>query len=271
MASMFLSQIFVYPIKSLRGIAVSETQLDTSGPLRDRRWMLVDHEGVFLSQRTVPRMALLRPRLEGAGLIVTAPKMPPLLISEWSGEGDWLPVRIWRDHLTLPHPNQSYSDWFSAFLGLPCRLVYLPDTVQRPVEPPYNQPESRVSLADGYPLLILTQASLDLLNEKLSAPVTVERFRPNLVISKTSAHDEDNWRRLQIGNVKLAIVKPCARCSIVLIDPGTAQPGIEPLRTLSRYRRMPRSVMFAQNALILNPGHLRVGESVDILERVVAA
>jgi uncharacterized protein YcbX len=267
---MFLSQIFIYPIKSARGIEVSETQVNISGPLRDRRWMLVDQQGVFLSQRRVPRMALIQPRFEGADLIVTAPNISPLLISEWSGEGEWLSVRIWRDHLTLPHPSQAYSDWFSAFLGEPCRLVYLPDTVQRHVEAPYNQPEWRVSLADGYPLLLLTQASLDLLNEKLSTPVSVERFRPNLVISEAAAHDEDNWCRLQIGSVGMSIVKPCARCSIVLVDPDTAQPGIEPLRTLARYRRMPRNVMFAQNALILNAGQLRVGTPIGIVERIVS-
>jgi uncharacterized protein len=115
-----------------------------------------------------------------------------------------VPVRIWCDHLRLPHPSQVYSGWFSAFLGTPCRLVYLLETVRRPVEAPYDRPEWRVSLADGYPLLVVTQASLDLLNQKLSRPVAVERFRPNLVISEAVAHEEDNWRRLRIGSVVVA-------------------------------------------------------------------
>jgi uncharacterized protein YcbX len=265
-----LSQIFIYPIKSARGTAVPETQLDVTGPLRDRRWMLVDKDGVFLSQRTVPRMALIDPRLEETGLLVTAPGMPPLTITNWSGEGEWLSVRIWNDKLTLPHANQTYSDWFSAFLGQPCRLVYLPDTVTRPVEPPYDQPEWQVSLADGYPLLLVTQASLDLLNKKLSIPVGMDRFRPNLVISgAAAAHEEDEWRRIRIGLVELAVVKPCARCSTVLVDQDTAQPGVEPLKTLAGYRRMPESVMFAQNALVVKPGKLRVGTSVEVLERAI--
>ena len=263
---MFLSQIFVYPIKSARGIEVSETQVNISGPLQDRRWMLVDQQGVFLSQRRVPRMALIQPRFEGANLIVTAPNISPLLISEWSGEGEWLSVRIWRDHLTLPHPSQAYSDWFSAFLGEPCRLVYLPDTVARPVEAPYDKPQWRVSLADGYPLLLLTQASLDLLNERLPTPVGIERFRPNLVFSGTEAHEEDEWRRLRIGSVEIAVVKPCARCSTVLVDPNTALPGVEPLRTLARYRRKPQSVIFAQNGLVITPGRLRIGTPAEVLE-----
>ncbi len=263
---MFLSQIFIYPIKSARGTAVAETQLDISGPVRDRRWMLVDEDGVFLSQRKVPRMALISPSFEEVDLVVTAPGMSPLRISEWSGEGEWISVRIWRDHLTLPHPNQAYSAWFSAFLGQSCRLVYLPDSVARPVEPPFDQPEWRVSLADGYPLLVLTQASLDLLNEKLISPLGVERFRPNLVISGTAPHDEDNWRRLQIGSVQLAIVKPCARCSMVLVDPNTGSLGIEPLKTLATYRKRPRSVMFAQNALVVNPGQLQAGTAIEVLD-----
>lgn len=158
---MLLGQIFVYPIKSACGISVSETQVDVAGPARDRRWMIVDEEGVFLSQREVPRMTLIHPGFEGDDLVVSGPDMPLLRITNWSGEGEWIRVKLWRDYLDLPHPNQAYSNWFSAFLDRPCRLVYLPDTVVRHVEPPFDGPEWRVSLADGYPLLVLTQASLD--------------------------------------------------------------------------------------------------------------
>ncbi len=260
---MFVSQIFIYPIKSARGIRVAETPLDFSGPAKDRRWMLVDSEGVFLSQRKLPRMALIHPRFDETDLVVTAPGMPPLVIPEWSGEGEWIPVTIWRDRLILPHPNQIYSDWFSSFLGLNCRLVYLPASVTRLVEPPFDSPEWRVSLADGYPLLLLTEASVDLLNSRLPSQVSVERFRPNVVISGTPPHEEDRWRRLQIGSVQLAIVKPCARCSIVLVDPETAALGTEPLRTLDGYRRETGKVMFAQNALVVAPGQVRLSMAVE--------
>jgi len=260
---MRLSQIFVYPIKSARGIEVPATHVDTSGPFEDRRWMLVDEHGMFLSQRKLPRMALIEPRFEQSDLVLTAPGMSPLVIPRWSGEGEWIPVRIWRDHLNLPHPNGRYSDWFSSFLGKPCRLVYLPGEVTRYVEPPFDGPKWRVSLADGYPLLLVTQESLDLLNARMVSPVGIERFRPNLVISGATPHAEDSWTGLQIGSVQLAIVKSCARCSTVLVDPTTANVGREPLRTLAGYRRMPRSVMFAQNALVVTPGQLRVGTSVE--------
>ncbi len=268
---MLLSQLFIYPIKSVKGIAVSEMQLDTSGPLQDRRWMLVDEEGLFLSQRKLPRMVLIEPRFEGSDIVLTAPGMSPLLIPQWSGQGQWIPVRIWGDDLTLPHPDQTYSDWFTSFLGRPCRLVHLPGTVTRNVEPPFQDPQWRVSLADGYPLLVLTQAALDLLNSKLTSPITMERFRPNLVITGTAPHAEDTWDKIQIRSVQLAVVKPCARCSIVLVDPATAQSGVEPLRTLAQYRGMSRGVMFGQNALVVNPGRLQVGTPVEIAEAQPAA
>ena len=265
---MVLSQIFIYPIKSARGIAINETLMDMSGPLQDRRWMLVDNDGLFLSQRRLPKMALLSPRFEGNDLVVDAPDMPPRVIRSWTGEGDWIPVRLWQDQLQLPHPSSRYDEWFSSYLGQSCRLVYLPPTVVRPVEPPYNNPNWRVSLADGYPLLLITQASLDLLNERLPAPVTTERFRPNLVIAGTAAHDEDRWRRLRIDNVEIAVVKPCARCSIVLVDPSTGEREIEPLKTLARYRRKPPKVFFAQNALITIPGLLQTGRPVEVLNTI---
>jgi uncharacterized protein YcbX len=264
---MLLSQIFVYPIKSARGIAVTETELEISGPVNDRRWMLVDEDGVFLSQRKVPRMALIEPRLQGTDLVVTAPGMSRLVISAGSiSEAELIPVSVWRDHLTLPHPNPAWSEWFSTFLGRPCRLVYLPDSVIRNVERPFDGPEWRVSLADGYPLLVVTEASLTMLNEQLESEVGIERFRPNLVISGTTPHQEDHWRQMQVGSVQLAIVKACARCSIVVVDPSTAAVGVEPLRTLARYRTLPRGVMFGQNALVMNRGKVSVGAAVEVVE-----
>ena len=265
---MLLSQIFIYPIKSARGVTVSETAVCTSGPLQDRRWMLVDRDGLFLSQRRLPQMALLSPRFAGDHLIVEAPGMSSLLIRRWSGEGDWLPVRLWQDCLQLPHPNAEYSEWFSSFLNYPCRLVHLPPTMKRPIEPPFNSSEWSVSLADGYPLLLLSQASLDGLNQRLRVPVGIERFRPNLVIAGAATHEEDGWRRLRIGGVELAVVKPCARCSVVLIDPDTGERGVEPLQTLARYRRNPQKVFFAQNALVTMPGLLQTGSAVEVLETV---
>jgi len=227
--------------------------------------MLVDEHGMFLSQRKLPRMVLIEPRFDGSDLVLTAPGTSPLAIRRWCGEGEWIPVRIWRDNLKLPCPDPRYDEWFSSFLGSPCRLVHLPSEVRRNVEPPFDHSKWRVSLADGYPLLVVSQASLDLLNSKLPSPIGVERFRPNLVLADAVPHAEDSLREIRIGSVELAIVKPCARCSIVQVDPATATSGIEPLRTLAAYRTMPNGVMFGQNALVVTPGQLRLGDTVEIL------
>ncbi len=264
---MFLSRMFIYPIKSTAGIEVSAGTAETSGPSTDRRWMLVDADGVFLSQRKLPRMVLIKPRFEGADLVIEAPGMSSLSIPPWSGEGESISVQIWRDCLNLPHPNQTYSNWFSEFLDWPCRLVHLPDEVTRPIEPPFDDPRWRVSLADGYPLLLITQAALDSLNERLASPVQMESFRPNLVIAGAAPHEEDTWTAVQIGSVELAVVKPCARCSIVLVDPRTGRVGLEPLKTLANYRRMPQGILFGQNVLVVHPGQLRVGTPLNVKYR----
>ncbi len=263
-----LSHLFIYPMKSTRGIPVEETRVDVSGPVRDRRWMLVDNDGVMISQRTQPRMTLIEPRFEGDDLLVEAPGMKALRIRAWSGEGEWFQGQIWKDELELPEPDAAYSEWFSSYLRQSCRLLYLPDSIVRPVEAPWNDPRWRVSLADAYPLLLLGQASLDLLNAKLEQPVTIKRFRPNLVVAGSAAHEEDQWKRVRIGEVELALVKLCIRCAIPLIDPETGETGVEPLRTLAQYRKKPgtNNVLFAQNALVTKPGVLRVGSEIEVLE-----
>jgi uncharacterized protein len=261
-----LSQLFVYPIKSTRGIEVGQIRVDVSGPRHDRRWMLVGDDGVCVTQRTQPRMALLTPRIDGEDLVVEAPAMTALRIRSWGGEGEWIPVRIWHDDLQLPHPDPAYSAWFSDFLGQRCRLAHLPDSVVRPVEAPFDRAPWRVSLADSFPLLLIGQASLDLLNQRLPEPVTMARFRPNLVIAGSGAHDEDSWRTLRAGEVEMTIAKPCVRCAIPLIDPVTAATGVEPLRTLATYRRKPDSskVLFGQKAVVTKAGVLRVGDAVEV-------
>ncbi len=154
----------------------------------------------------------------------------------------------------------------SGFLGRPCRLVFLPPDILRPIEKPFNGAGSTVSLSDGYPVLVISEASLELLNTHLPAPVGMDRFRPNLVISGCAPHQEDSWTRMRIGSVELAVVKPCARCSIVLIDQGSGVSGVEPLKTLASYRRTEGKVMFGQNALVTKEGTLHTGLPVEVLE-----
>lgn len=227
--------------------------------------MLVDDDGQCLTQRTLPRMVLITPRFDGEDLMVEAPEMPPLLIRSWRGEGDSVPVRIWQDELRVPHPDPAYSEWFSSFLRQRCRLVHLPNAVVRPIGAPHDKPPWRVNLADEYPLLLIGEASIELLNEKLQAPVTMARFRPNLVIAESGAHEEDGWRLMRIGEVELAISIPCKRCAIPLVNPMTAETGVEPLKTLATYRTVSNRVVFGQKALVTTPGVLRIGERVELM------
>lgn len=255
----------------MRGIAVRETRVDLRGPVEDRRWVLVDDEGMIITQRTQPRMTLIVPRFDGDELVVDAPGMQQLRTRPRhieNGEGQRFRAQVWHDELQLPEPDRAYSAWFSDYLGVSCRLLYQPDSVVRPVEAPWNTPPWQTSLSDAYPLLVLGQASLDFLNSKLEVPVTVARFRPNIVVAGTTAHEEDEWRRARMGDVEMSLVKLCVRCAIPQIDPETAETGVEPLRTLAKYRRQAETgkVLFAQNALVVKPGVLRVGDEVEVLE-----
>jgi uncharacterized protein len=269
---MRLSRLFKYPVKSTRGIELQELELGDRGPVGDRRWMLVDPENEFLTQRVLPRMALIEVQEEDGGLCCHAPGMPALAVpipTNGAGNPD-APARVqatvWRDSVEVIPASSEAAEWFSSFLKQPCRLVYQPDDSIRPVDPEYSRPGDRVSLADGYPLLLIGQGSLDLLNEKLETPVQMERFRPNLVVEGAEPHEEDTWLRIQIGKIEFELVKLCARCSIPAIDPLTAEVGPEPTRTLATYRRTGKHIMFGKNVIHRCPGPIQVGNEVTVLE-----
>ena len=251
MTQKIITQLFTYPIKSLGGIALPEIKTEIRGLQYDRRWMLIDQEGVFLSQREFPKMALLRPEISSSDLwvrplnneqeIIEIPLAPPTPSSP-------IQVRIWNDfcQATLVGPKQ--DEWFSDFLGTSCRLVFMPDHSHRPVNPKYAHEGEQVSFADGYPYLIIGESSLADLNQRLEEPVPMNRFRPNIVFSGGLPFEEDQWTNFKIGNTSFRGIKPCARCQITTIDQGTAQVGKEPLRTLAQYRRKGNGVVFGQNA-----------------------
>ena len=180
--------------------------------------------------------------------------------------GHRLPVRIF-DDLSLGATLGAEPDrWFGDFLGVRCRLVYMPDDVIRPVDPRYARSGDRVGFTDGFPLLLFSEASLADLNSRLPEPVTEDRFRPNLVASGCAAFAEDGWSGLRIGAVELRVSKPCSRCAITTVDQNTGERGSEPLRTLARYRKAKDKVMFGQNLAHDTPGELAVGDRIEILE-----
>jgi uncharacterized protein len=267
-----VSGLFIYPVKSLRGIAVSEASLDDYGLVGDRRFLLVDENNQFLTQRTLPRMALIETELGRESLVLRNPSHGSAAVG-LHDSGPALTVQIWRDTVEAEDCGVEIAVWLSDFLRHPCRLVRIGPAYRRPVKPSKAKPGDAVSFADGYPLLALSEASLADLNDRLVAqgeePVPMDRFRPNVVLSDCPAFAEDTWTRFKIGNAIFRSSGPCARCIIPTTDQQTAIRYKEPLRTLATYRRDPAepgNVYFGQNVIHeTKSGRIRVGDTVTLL------
>lgn len=260
-----LSSLRVYPIKSCGGTAVEEWEVDERGLRYDRRWMLVDEYGRFMSQRRHPRMALIRVRTEADRLVVTAPETPSLEVPFSLPESKPVLASVWDDLVeTLPVGDEA-DRWFGEATGVRCRLVHLPDGAIRPVDPAYGEPGDGVGLADGFPFLLISEGSLADLNARLERPLPMDRFRPNLVVAGCEPFAEDGWRRVRIGRITLRVVKPCARCAITTVDQGTGLKSKEPLRTLAAFRRSGTKVLFGQYLIHDETGILRVGDPVEVV------
>jgi uncharacterized protein YcbX len=265
-----LTAINVYPIKSARGLSMDEWETDDFGLRYDRRWMVVDESGQFISQRDHPRMTLVVPNLVDGMLLVDAPGMPTLELVANPGSTVSTSVTVWNDTCEASWLGEGAARWFSKFLGCSCSLVYMGQNAVRPADPEYAASGTRVSFADAFPFLLISQESLSDLNRRLAKPLPMNRFRPNLLVAGGAPYDEDQWRLIQIGSVKLRLVKPCARCVVTTTDQVTAERGLEPLRTLATYRKVGGEVMFGQNAVHEGRGGLRVGDEVLVRERSAA-
>jgi uncharacterized protein len=260
-----IASLHVYPIKSCAGVALAQTDLAATGFAHDRQWMLIDDQHEFLSQREHARMALIRPAWrddDDGALTVTAPGCPPLRLPA-TPLGERLRVRVWDDAVDARTAGPTADRWFSGFLGAPVRLVQFTPGQRRLSSARWTGAlEAENAFSDGYPILVATVAALDELNRRLAlgrhAPVTMARFRPNLVLDGLGPHGEDGLDALHFdtpdGPVTLRLVKPCARCPIPNIDPDTAEAGYEPGDTLSRYRadaRVGGAITFGMNAVIV--------------------
>ena len=259
-----LTGLNIYPIKSAAGIALSQSEVDEFGLRYDRRWMVVDETGTFLSQRAHPPMALITPSIEGSVLRVAAPGMADLELPLNPSDVVSIEVTIWRDACSATWLGERASGWFSEFLGRPCSLVHMSDDVVRPTNPLFAK-GGRVSFADAYPFLVISEESLQDLNGRLAQHLPMNRFRPNLVVAGSEPYAEDGWGRIQIGSLPIRVVKPCFRCAITTTDQSTGIRAKEPLRTLATYRKVNGEVMFGQNAVHELTGRLRVGDSVTLL------
>ena len=265
-----LTELWIYPVKSLAGISLPVADLTDRGLRYDRRWMLVDAAGGFLTQREYPEMALLRVALTAAGLEISHRTKPfePLIVSFLPPGGQPFATAVFGWPVAVQYVDQRADAWFSRALNTPVRLVYQPDGSRRGVDPAYAQRAEITSLADGYPFLLAGQASLDQLNAYLSQPVPMNRFRPNLVFAGGPAFDEDDWDAFRVGRVAFWAVKPCARCPIPGIDQATGQRSPEILRVLNDHRKQGHKVFFGQNLLTDSMGgQLRVGDEITVVSQ----
>jgi uncharacterized protein YcbX len=268
-----VSEIRIFPVKGLRGEVLAAAEVTPAGLAGDRRWMVVDARGRFLSQRELPRMALVQARLVGGGVVLSAGGVAVLAVRVPGGDAARRDVAIWRDTVPAADAGDTAAAWLGGVLGVACRLVYLADDGARGVNREFGAPGDVVSFADGYPLLLASSASLAALNARLAVPVAMLRFRPNLVIEGAAAWAEYEWARVRIGQAVFRVVKPCDRCVVTTIDPETGlRPDTEePLRTLKTFRRDARGrVLFGQNLVPDGGGVVRVGDTVEVLAGVGA-
>ena len=267
---MQLSALYRYPLKSARGESLTHSPLEALGLRGDRRWMLVEPEsGRFLTQRLLPQMSQLSALYNAdGGLNLSAPGFGSLKVALPQPDQDLRGVTVWRDSLRVPDAGDAAAEWLSAFIGRPCRLVQVPEARARQVDTDYAQPGDKVAFSDGFPLLLIGQASLDDLSARVGRPLEMLRFRPNLVIEGSAPYAEDGWKRIRIGELEFEVAKGCSRCILTTIDPQTGERSAdrEPLSTLKTYRERDGDVYFGQNLLPRGVGELRVGMPVEVLE-----
>jgi len=262
----FISKLYIFPLKSCTPLEIPMADIEPRGIKNDRRWMVVDAEARFVTGRKQPRMTLIHAELARNKVILTAPGMPELILNE-PASNQRVNITIWDDTVSAMLADDAAHAWMSTYLNQSVRVVYMDSQAQRVVDLNYGQTGDEVNFSDGYPLLLISQAALDQLNTKLQKPISILRFRPNLVIGDTDPHAEDEWKRIRIGEVELDVVKPCTRCVFTTVDfeRGELDPSGEPLRTLITYRRTPKGVSFGQNLIPRQLGTIRVGDTVEIL------
>lgn len=265
MNNLVLSEIWIYPVKSLGGISVKEANVQRKGLQYDRRWMLIDKSGVAMTQRVYRDMALFKLSLAGDHIRIAYTKDGEMIDSASLSltslpQPGAITAEVWDDPVEVAEVSDDLSKWFSSLLNTDCKLVVFPEDNPRRVDPRYSINDENLSLADAYPFLIIGQSSLNDLNRRLQEPVPMNRFRPNFVLTGAAPYAEDGWKNFSIGRVRFAAVKKCDRCILTTIDQNTGNRGPEPLRTLSIYRKEDNKVFFGQNLVALEEGIVSVGD-----------
>lgn len=255
-----------YPVKSLAGISLTSAKLEEKGITFDRNWLVTLPSGKFLTQREFPKMALVKTAINEKGdLTLSAEGRSNILVPHIDHEESmgFKRVTVWRDECYAIDEGDDVAAWLSEFLETKCRLVKMKDGFKRPIVDDGKEFDGSVRFQDQFPLLVISRASLEALNDKLETPLPMNRFRPNIVIEGCEPFEEDEFKTLSSSSgVTLTSAKPCARCVVTTTDQATAQRGAEPLKTLATFRSSENGVLFGQNLLVTQPGRLNVGDEL---------
>jgi uncharacterized protein YcbX len=265
-----VSALHIYPVKGLKGLDLDQAKTTERGLEHDRRWMVVDASGEFLTQRVLPRMATVWTAIEEGLLELSAPDMAPLLLPVAAETGEAVCVRVWSSECDALAPSPDADAWLSEYLGIACRLVRMPDSTRRMSNERYAGPGKLVGFADGYACLAMSESSLADLNARLVAKshraLPMNRFRPSIVVAGALPYEEDAWKEVAIGDAVFRAAKPCGRCQVTTTDQSTGEViGPEPLATLATYREHPEfGIMFGMNWVMEKLGTIRVGDTVEV-------
>jgi len=263
-----VSELFIYPVKSLSGIPVSSAVVTERGFEYDRRWMLIDENNRFITQREFSSLALLQTQITDKGLVVEHKQNHSSLIIPFQPQtNSFINVHVWSDSCKAQPVSDLADKWFSDILSFSCRLVFMPDETRRRVDTRYAHNKEITSLSDGFPFLLIGQSSMNDLNNRLKEKLSVIRFRPNIVFTGGEPYEEDRMEHFVVNNIHFYGVKLCARCTIPTVDPETAERGKEPSKTLATYRMQRNKIYFGQNLLHTGEGVISVGDKIEIVKK----
>ena len=256
-----VTQLFIYPVKSLAGIALEQSDIDSMGLKYDRRWMVVSPEGQFITQRTVPKMALIATDITNGRLTLSTSNKDKHEVALTTTQSEQMDVVVWKDSLRVSRVGDAVDEWLSDVLGIACHLVYIEDHVVRQCDLAFSDEGERTGFADGFPILIVSEESLNDLNQKLDTPVDMRRFRPNIVISGVEPFAEDQLTQFSIGDIPMKGVKVCSRCPLTMNDPDLGErTSQEPIATLSTYRKWDGNIFFGMNVIQQKQGRIKRGD-----------
>jgi len=264
-----ITELYIYPVKSLAGINLKKSELSKLGLQNDRRWLIVDKNGLFMSQRTTAKMATIKTKIYDNQLTLSY-NGEDILIPNTSKQNPNISVTVWKDSLDAQHVSDKVDKWLTNILDQPCHLVYMPKNSQRQIDTNFAQDKQYVSFADAFPLLLVSQASIDDLNNRLEKPANINRFRPNIVVDGIKAFEEDSWKEFSINSIDYLVAKPCSRCLMPSINQQTGkQDNIKLLSVLNKYRKFGRKIKFGVNILYKDPAkvnnhYIRVGDTINL-------